>query len=299
MASSSTSAGIDLHIHSTASDGTFSPAEILREARRLGLSAIAITDHDTVAGASGVIASGIPGDLGFLTGVEITATPPLPFSCSGSFHILGYGMDIEDPGLSRLLATLRTARKDRNPKIIKRLAAIGIHISLAAVAEASGDAQLGRPHIARYLVDNGFAGSMQDAFDRFLGVSGRAYVEKYLAGADVVMDAIRDAGGVPVLAHPLLAEARHPGHEAPEALEQLLVELRRMGLGGLEAYYPGHTDQQRTRLLDLADRLDLIATGGSDFHGAMKKETRMGSGEGDLFVPHECYTRLTHALERH
>jgi len=145
-------ATIDLHIHSTASDGTFSPAEILALAQDLNLAAIAITDHDTVNGSKEALGIGVPPSLKFLTGVEISAAPPPSFPYSGSFHILGYSIKIDDPLLNKTLATLQEARKNRNPEIIGRLNSMSVAVSMDELLNEVGDGQLGRPHIARLMV---------------------------------------------------------------------------------------------------------------------------------------------------
>ena len=148
--------GIDLHIHSTASDGTLSPAEILKLAQKLKLRAIAITDHDTIDGSKEALQAGIPPSVKFLTGVEISASSPPSISHAGSFHILGYSIRLDDPQLNKTLAVLQQARKNRNPQIVERLNSMGFEFSLKDVAKEIGDGQLGRPHIARYLIKKGF-----------------------------------------------------------------------------------------------------------------------------------------------
>jgi len=160
-------AGIDLHIHTTASDGTFTPSEILAHAIKLKLKAIAITDHDTLAGSSAALNSGIPAALEFLTGVEISAAPPPFYHKAGSFHLLGYSIHLDDSELNLTLEKLQLARKNRNPAIINRLNELGISISLDEVREEAGDVQLGRPHIAQMMIRKGVVSSIDEAFDSF------------------------------------------------------------------------------------------------------------------------------------
>ncbi len=287
---------IDLHIHSTASDGTFSPSEIIARAVQLSLGAVAITDHDTVSGAREAISAGIPDGLGFLSGVEITSTPPLPFHCSGSFHILGYAVDTEDVELGRLLARLRAARRDRNPKIIERLNALGIHITLDEVVKASGDAQISRPHIASLMVERALVPTIDEAFDRYLDSGAPAFVEKFQIDPESAMRIIIGAGGIPVLAHPVyLGDIRENSRKSD--LEALIVHLKGIGLMGIEVYYPDHPREITEQLSRLARRHDLLETGGSDFHGAIKEEISMGTGKGELSVPYELYTRLKNAAD--
>ena len=171
--------GIDLHIHTTASDGTFRPSEVVSHALKLKLKAIAITDHDTVAGSSDALKGGLPPALNFLTGVEISAAPPPIYPRSGSFHLLGYCLHLDDFALNQTLEILQQARKNRNPAIINRLNELGISISLEEVREEAGEAQLGRPHIAQMLVKKGVVASLDEAFEQFLGTDQPAYVDKY------------------------------------------------------------------------------------------------------------------------
>ncbi len=160
---------IDLHIHSTASDGTLSPADIISLALRLQLGAISITDHDTIAGCREALLNGIPDQLGFLTGVEISAEPPPSYAGAGSIHILGYGMRLDDPDLNRALENLQDARKNRNPHILARLNTLGIDIRLEEVEGEAGGGQPGRPHIASLLIKKGVVRTMDEAFARLCG----------------------------------------------------------------------------------------------------------------------------------
>ena len=278
---------IDLHIHSTASDGSLSPAEIISEAVGLKLDAISIVDHDTIEGSKEAVDIGFPEGLEFLTGVEISANPPPGFLCSGSFHILGYRIELDHPGLNRTLKTLQEARKNRNPEIIRRLNDLGIDLSLEAVGGEAETGQIGRPHIARAMVAGGFASSINDAFDRYLGKGRPAYVDKYRLECSAAIEAILQAGGVPVLAHPFLVEIKND-----KSLEDLVVSMKSMGLKGIEVYYPEHPPEKTACYADLADRRRLLMTGGTDFHGSLKPRIRMGSGSGDLYVPYELYRRV-------
>jgi len=278
---------IDLHIHTTASDGTFTPRQVISHARQLNLKAIAITDHDTVAGSKEALDSGIPPSLEFLTGVEISATPPPFYPGSGSFHLLGYSIRLDDPKLNRTLETLQEARKNRNPAIINRLNELGISISLDEVHEEAGGGQLGRPHIAHLMVKKGVVASIDEAFDRFLGTGKPAYVDKQRIECFTAIEIILEAGGIAVLAHPGLLDYKNDSQ-----LDELIGKLKIAGIQGVEVYYSGHTPDQRLLYAELARRHDLLMTGGSDFHGAIQPEIEMGSGQGDLFVPYELYEKL-------
>ena len=278
---------IDLHIHTTASDGTFTPEQVISHAHQLKLKAIAITDHDTVAGSKEALRSGIPPSLGFLTGVEISSTPPPFYPGSGSFHLLGYSIRLDDPNLNRTLEKLQQARKNRNPAIINRLNKLGISITLDEVRKEAGEGQLGRPHIAQLMVKKGVVASIDEAFDQFLGTGKPAYVDKQRVECVKAIEIIRDAGGVPVLAHPGLLDCKNENQ-----LDELIGKLKKAGIQGVEVYYSGHTRDQTRLYAELAQRHDLLMTGGSDFHGAIQPEIEMGSGQGDLIVPYELFEKL-------
>ncbi len=289
----SSNVNIDLHIHSTASDGSLTPAEIIARARRCGLAAIAITDHDTLAGVNAVMATGLPPDLQFLTGVEISTASVDVFPCRGSLHLLGYGVDTNDASLQDALKRLQTAREDRNPRIIAKLRRLGIGISMAELEAETVDSQIGRPHIAAWLVRNGFVDTIDEAFERYLGSGRPAYADKYRIGCDTAIQLIRNAGGAPVLAHPALIA---PGGDW--RLQDLVKRLQAIGLMGIEAYYPEHTPEQTRTYLDWADRFDLVATGGTDFHGTITPGVEMGVGGGRFRVPYQCLADLKARLER-
>jgi len=285
--------GVDLHIHTTASDGTLTPDQILSLARELELGAIAITDHDTLDGVIESIRLGIPPSFKFLTGVEISATPPPPFRCPGSFHILGYGVRPENPALNQTLFQLQDARKNRNPRIIQRLNRLGLELTLEEVKLIAGDGLLGRPHIARLMVKKGYARSINDAFDNYLGKGKPAYVDKFRIDTRQAIALISGAGGIPVLAHPYLLET-----ESEKELEDLVVMMKAMGLKGLEVYYPDHPPENTAQYAALAQKHGLLMTGGTDFHGSLKPEIQMGVGRGDFFVPYSIYEKLEQLLNR-
>ncbi len=283
----SSNVSIDLHIHTTASDGTYTPEQVISHAHRLNLKAIAITDHDTVTGSKEALHSGIPPSLGFLTGVEISSTPPPFFPGSGSFHLLGYSIRLDDPKLNRTLEKLQQARKNRNPAIIKRLNELGISIALDEVLKEVGQGQLGRPHIAQLMVKKKVVASIDEAFDQLLGTGKPAYVDKKRVECFKAIEIIRDAGGVPVLAHPGLLDFKNENQ-----IDELIGNLKKAGIQGVEVYYSEHTPDQTRLYAELAKRHNLLMTGGSDFHGAIQPEIEMGSGHGDLIVPFELFEKL-------
>jgi len=284
---------IDLHIHSTASDGSLTPADIIDHAQKLNLAAIAITDHDSVDGSKEALQIDIPPSLHFLTGVEISAAHPPFFPGSGSFHILGYAIHLDNRDLNQALSKLQDARKNRNPEILKRLNKLGFRISLEEVNQEVGEGQLGRPHIAYAMLKKGFVASINEAFDKYLGNAGPAYVDKDRIECEQAISIIRAAGGVPVLAHPALLNI-----ENDQKLDALLQNLVKIGLAGIEVYYPGHSPQQIRQYTELAENYGLLMTGGTDFHGSITPDTKMGSGDGDLFVPYTLYKELINANKR-
>lgn len=269
---------VDLHTHSNASDGTMKPGELVRLAKERGLKAIALTDHDTIDGLAEAVAAGRQWGVEVIPGLEISARHP-----GGSMHIVGLFLDYEDALLSRRLAVLKEARKDRNPRIIAKLNALGIPLKMAQVERFSGRGQMGRPHIARALYEAGFVRSIQEAFDIYLGNEGKAYVSKFRFPPEEAIEMIREAHGVPVLSHPFTL-----GLPSPEALRERLQELAGLGLAGIEVFYPEHSPEQEALYLALARELGLLVTGGSDFHGDNKPEVVLGRIN--------CQKKLTYEL---
>lgn len=284
---------IDLHIHSNASDGTFSPADILSTARALELGAIAITDHDTLEGSKEAKRLGIPSSIGFLSGVEISASPPPSVaSFTSSLHILGYGIDLHDEELNQTLVVLQQARNNRNPAILKRLRRLGLPIEPEEVQQVVGNGQAGRPHIAQVMVAKGYSGNIDDAFAQYLGHGRPAYVEKYRISCRKAIEIILDAGGIPVLAHPYLL-----GLPDNSRLERCLQELAEMGMQGVEVYYPEHPAASVAFYENFARRHHLLMTGGTDFHGGLIPQVQMGIGTGNFHVPYCIYERLLERLQ--
>jgi len=283
--------GIDLHIHSTASDGTLTPIEIIALAQQSNLAAVSITDHDTLEGVRQVLAGKMPAGMHFLTGIEISISPPPSFSVSGSLHLLGYGIRVDEPALNNALDKLQNSRNNRNPQIIAKLNALGLTVSYDEVRKEAEDGQLGRPHIASCLVKKGYAADINEAFDRFLGTGKPAYVDRYRIPAAQAISHIRAAGGISVLAHPDLY-----GLPAFETLRKMVEVLTKEGMMGIEVYYPEHSKEVTANLIALARQLDLLMTGGTDFHGGLKPEIQLGTGSGDFFVPFRLYEKLVDRL---
>ncbi|MGH9086914.1 MAG: PHP domain-containing protein [Acidimicrobiales bacterium] len=266
---------IDLHTHSSCSDGTDPPGRIVELAAAAGCSAVALTDHDTLVGLD---------EAGRRAGeLAVTLVPGCEVSCAyrgRNPHVLVYFVtDVEGP-LQEELARLREDRKVRNARLVARLQSLGAPITYEeVVAEAAGEESVGRPHVAAVLVRHGLAESIPDAFDRLLGEGKPAYIPKARVSPAEIAALATASGGVPVLAHPFTLDL------GPSGLAAAAAELAAVGFAGIEAYYARYTRDQRAALRDLAQRHDLVATGGTDYHGAVKAGLSVGVGEGDLSVP--------------
>jgi 3',5'-nucleoside bisphosphate phosphatase len=274
---------IDLHVHSSASDGTDAPADVMRRALAAGLDVVALTDHDTQAGLDAARAA-LPAGLTLVPGMEL--------SCDldgRSVHLLAYLFDPADPVLAAEADLVRNDRVNRARAMVARLTELGAGVTWEQVAAIADGAVVGRPHIARALVASGAIGSTEDAFsDDWIGDGGRAFVDRYAPGLGRAVGLVRAAGGVPVLAHP-----RSPGYEIPY---EVIEELAGAGLGGIEVFHFDHDAAERKRLAGLAASLHLIATGGSDDHGAYVPSGTLpagaGRGLGAETTPPEEYERL-------
>jgi predicted metal-dependent phosphoesterase TrpH len=245
---------IDLHVHSNASDGSDTPAEVMRRAREAGLDIVALTDHDTVAGVSPA-RDALPSGLRLVEGMELSTR-----AGEDGMHLLAYEFDANDPALAAETERIRDDRVYRARAMVDKLAELGTDVTWDQVAAIAGDAVVGRPHIARALADAGVVATPADAFTTdWIGEGGRAHVSKYAPDPVRAIELVRAAGGVAVLAHP-----RSPGYEVPD---EVIVQLAGAGLAGLEVFHPDHDDATRQDLLALASHLHLVPTGGSDDHG--------------------------------
>ncbi|OGR26190.1 MAG: ribonuclease III [Desulfobacterales bacterium RIFOXYA12_FULL_46_15] len=284
---------IDLHIHSTASDGSLTPLEILALAGETGLKAISITDHDTIDGVLEILKQLTCTCLEFITGVEISCEPPPGFSNLGSIHLLGYGFSVYDKKLNAILNTAKKARIQRNPKIIEKLNLLGVEISMDQVRARFGADQTGRPHIAELLKELGYVKTFHEAFDIYLGKGKPAYVEKYKVSCEEAIKTVIEAGGIPVLAHPgLLSFA---GSDQVEGFIDTLIEY---GLGGVEVYYTDHSEPVTSFYKNFCTRKNLIATGGSDFHGSFNEGVFLGKGNNNLNICFSVFKSLNARLEK-
>ena len=282
---------IDLHTHSTVSDGSEPPGSIPVRAAAAGCSAVALTDHDSLDGLAEARAAATRVGITLVPGCEVSCRKPPPppgqSAIGGSVHVLVYFVEPGEGPLQDELVNLRRDRAQRNGALRARLTELGIAIDYdAMVAEAGGEAGLGRPHFARALVRAGAAADIDDAFDRFLADGRAAYVPKSRLSPSQVAGLATASGGVAVLAHPLTLGLD------PSALERLVGELAEAGLGGIEAYYGRYTTDERRVLRRMAQRQGLVATGGSDYHGTFKPDLEVGTGMGDLDVPDSALEEL-------
>ena len=257
---------IDLHTHSTVSDGTESPAEVVRAAKAAGLDVVALTDHDTTEGWDEAAAAARELDISLVRGLEISTR----YAGQG-VHLLGYLPDPTWQPLVDALQKILDGRSSRVPAVLERLRALGIDIDLADIHAVAGDAAaIGRPHIADALIAKGVVASRDEAFRRFLGPRGPAYVDRYAAPLEEMIGLVARAGGVSVVAHPW---GRHL-HSSLDS--EAMRHLRDLGLSGIEVDHNDHSPETRERLRALARELDLVVTGSSDYHGLGKEDHPLG-----------------------
>jgi predicted metal-dependent phosphoesterase TrpH len=266
---------VDLHTHSTASDGIYSPTELLSHAHEAGLKVMALTDHDSTNGLDEAQEAARQYDIDLLPGIELNTD----FS-GGEVHVLGYFLEHKRPAFQHILQSLRNAREHRGQRMVEQLNEAGIHITWERVREIA-QGSVGRPHVARALLEAGYVQSIPEAFEKYIGNGQVGYVPRYkLAPIDAVR-LIASANGLPVVAHPY----DHPGIAR---LQEWLPDLCKAGLVGLETYYGYYSTEQETTLLQLAKIYGLIPTGGSDFHGPGIHPTPLGG----RYVPYEAVERL-------
>lgn len=263
----------DLHIHTTFSDGTESPEEVVAKAKEAKLSTIAITDHDTVAGVAAAKTAGEKLGVAVIPGIEFTTEVP-----EAEIHILGYFINDKDADFRAVLEKIQGSRHSRIFKILEKLGKIGVNLDPEKVFAFSKGASAGRPHVARAMVEAGVVRSIRSAFEKYLGWEGPAYVPHYKLTPEGVVKLILANGGIPVYAHPVVSD-----------YDKIIPELVSYGLRGIEIFYPGHSDEQRAFYLALAKKMGLLVTGGSDYHGAANpREGRLG----EVWLPDEYLEKL-------
>jgi predicted metal-dependent phosphoesterase TrpH len=270
----------DMHIHTTASDGSYSPTQIVDAAAAAGLSGIAITDHDCTDGFAEAEEAGKRLGIRVLPGVEIS----LDFV--NNTHLLAFFPGGYNPEFIDAIAELKRYRDERLPKIIAKLCEMGYPISVEEIREQAGSGLTGRPHIAKAMVKKKYASSIQEAFDKFLASSSPAYIQKKKFRPEDAISLINKYNGVPVLAHPITMDFDL------DLLEGQIKIWKGLGLKGLETLYSEYTPDQQHYITAMAERLDLMKTGGTDFHGSSKPSIKLGWGKGDLRIPIELFDRV-------
>jgi predicted metal-dependent phosphoesterase TrpH len=278
---------IDLHTHSTYSDGSASPAELVENAARIGLSTIALTDHDTQEGIPEASAAASVHGIDLIAGTELSLQTE-----RGGMHLVVLWLDNTTGPLQDRLFELQSARGGRNQTIVDELTRLGMPISLAEVEEVAGSGSVGRPHIAEVMVRRGYVPDIKTAFDLWIGNHGPAYARRKTLTPEEGIGLAVESGAVPVLAHPHTL-----GINRAHEMADLLDELKGYGLVGLEAIYPIYRQHERYGYADLARRFGLVPSGGSDYHGTFKAGLELGIGYGDLVVPESVRDELSGARE--
>lgn len=272
---------VDLHVHSTASDGVLDPQQLVKAALASGLKIIAIADHDSTEGIPAALQASKNTPLAVWPAVEISTDVP-----RGEVHILGYFIRYRDKHFQSVLLALRQSRRERARRMVTKLSQLGMPVEWSRVLELAGGGAVGRPHVAEAMRERHYVSSVAEAFALYIGRNGPAYVERYKLTPEQAIALVLDTDGLPVLAHPINVEERGLGEQLD--LNSTLPPLVRAGLVGIEAYYPGYTDEDTRFLLGLADKWHLVPTGGSDFHGRNPSEPSIG----DIYVPLESAHRL-------
>ena len=272
---------IDLHSHSTFSDGTTTPEELIILAEQGGLSALALTDHDTTDGLPRFIAAGANSSVQTVPGIELSAE----FG-ETTLHILGYLFDPENADLQTTLKWVREGRSERNVQILEKLNRLGYNLTHDDIRKHSGDDLIGRPHFAAALIEKGHFNRKDKIFQQLLGKGKAAYVDRRRLTPEACVELIRTAGGVAVIAHP--GQMKLTSRD----LRRLVKKLKGHGLGGIEVWHPTHKPHQASAFLRICEDFDLVATGGSDFHGALTPDLTLGRGFGDLEVPDDVLEKL-------
>ena len=274
---------IDLHSHSTFSDGSLTPEQLVREAERAQLSALALTDHDSIIGLERFMAACSKSIVRGVPGVEISV------DCNPSdatMHILGYFIDPANTQLNEHINRLRDGRQHRNEEILKRLNAMGLMLNMNEISAFAGENNVGRLHFAQALMARGYVRNTHEAFDKYLARGKSGYANRLRFKPIGGVEMIRQAGGIAVLAHPFTLNL------GKLALADCVGKLAQAGLQGIEIYYPQHSPKMVRQYLDLAKQFHLIATGGTDFHGTPMPDIKLGRGFGALNVPNAVLEQL-------
>lgn len=272
---------VDLHTHSTFSDGTLTPVELVNEAVKTGLKAIALTDHDTIEGVEEASKAGAKNNLEIISGTEISS------DYNGKeIHIIGLFVNNKSAELSDFLNHLKQMRDKRNLKMIDKLNQLGIKITLDELEKISSGKIITRAHFARLIVEKGYSNSVNECFNKYLGDGKPGYINRVLPSYTETIAAIKKADGIAVLAHPLLYGL------SENEINIMLSNLKTAGLTAMECYYSTHSKTDEIHLLNLCRKYDILPSGGSDFHGMNKPDIKMGIGKGNLCVPYSVLEKL-------
>ncbi len=278
------SSDIDLHCHTDVSDGTLTPSEIIISAKKAGINMLAITDHDTIDGVMEGRQAGEINGVKVIPGAEISVSHPF----SGTMHICCYNIDIGNKELLAALDYIQEARRTRNPMIIEKLNNRNIYITIKEVQQFAGNGQVGRPHIAQVLLKKGYVTTIEEAFYKYLAANASCYVQKKRLLVNEAINIIHNAGGIAVLAHPGTVLAANE-----KAYKDVFKYLKNIGLSGIEAYSTHHSTDQIRMFKKLAEEMDLLVTGGSDFHGDHHPGIKLGEfGADEDFPVNELKTKL-------
>lgn len=271
---------IDLHTHSLKSDGSMTPAEVVCEAKKAGLAAIALSDHDTIDGIEEAIAQG--------NKIGIEVVPAIEFSVISKTetHILGYFIDINNPELREVLKEVVELRIQRNLVTCQKLNELGFDITIDEVRALAPNNFVGRAHFARVLMDKGYIKSVKEGFDKYMSAGRYAYCEKQKLTAKAAIELIKKCGGLSFLAHPHLTQLND------DELIIFLKELRGYGLNGLEGYYTDYTPEMQEKYQAMAKELGLMISGGTDFHAKMKPHISIGTGLGNMRIPYSLLEEM-------
>ena len=272
---------IDMHVHSSASDGTFSPAALLAEAKKAGLCAMALTDHDTMDGIAEAAAAAGKAGIEFIPGTELSTDY---LKCE--IHVLGYYLSPEYPRLRDMLEEFRNFRSTRNVRMVERLQEEGFSITMEQLQEKFPDSVITRAHISTLLAETGQVPDKRTVFAEYLGENCRCYIQRPKISPVEAVTLIREAGGLAVLAHPVMYDL------AEDDLKQMIREMKEAGMCGMEAIYSENTPEDERRFLEMAESFGLSVTGGSDFHGANKPDIHLGTGKGNLHIPYSLLEEL-------
>lgn len=279
---------IDLHVHSTFSDGTLTPTELVSHAIEMGLSAMALTDHDTIDGVEEAIQAGAKNNLEIIPGIELST-----FYNNKEIHIVGLYIDYTNEVFKKELENLRNVRQNRNLKICEAFHKLGIEINYDDMLKKYGDIVITRAHFADYLLEKGIVGSRNEAFDRYLGDSRPCNVPRKKMSPAEAITLIKSVGGIPILAHPTLY------HLGKDEMNKLLKYLCEAGIVGIEGIYSTYTMGEEIEIKSLAKKYNLLISGGSDYHGANKPKLELGIGYGHLCVPYDILETLKKYKENH